>query len=431
MKYLVTCIIVFISSLLIGQEGVNNFYLKSRFSYGCESNTPSNVTKELSSYTASNDKLVFEKGDVYLPNWCLKRDESTKGLTAESLICLDSVAAFLLQHDSLVIEFKLHTKEAAKQFWSYRREDHWILKKAKDYLRTKGIPQHRVWFKAFSNTGGIYALKRPLYDPNRSWSGMVHRDYIELELSQVRTPKVSDEVFRESRAANKRREDWKKHAIDFKECLLSSNGDQMLLYKYTGNYSAFTWCPNGVAGDVIQVDLRGDSLYIAHNAGRDGNTLFPIQIDSLIEKYHLNKKVQDVSDFIQTRVDTSYVMGRKTVLDSVINHFDFGAIPSFIQVSLTHKDRLFYTHHMGFYHVPFEKDEVDDEHSYSYDPYYYGNVLEIYHRVYFDESSREYILFIEYELPINHYVYEHNVATRLMNMANWSMCLFIQELVYA
>ena len=93
----------------------------------------------------------FKVGDVYVSNPKILFDFSKWTIRAESHAHLDSIANFLLKHDSLVIEIGVHTDSRGSDKYSIRLDK----KRAEsimEYLINKGVDSERISARGYGKT---------------------------------------------------------------------------------------------------------------------------------------------------------------------------------------------------------------------------------------------------------------------------------------
>lgn len=93
----------------------------------------------------------FKVGDVYVSNPKILFDFAIWTISAESYSHLDSIADFLLKHDSLIVEIGIHTDSRASDNYSMRLDK----KRAEsimEYLMNQGIDSERLSAKGYGET---------------------------------------------------------------------------------------------------------------------------------------------------------------------------------------------------------------------------------------------------------------------------------------
>ena len=110
---------------------------------------------------AQNFKLAsnqFKAGDVYVSNPKILFDLAKWTISGVSQSHIDSIADFLLKHDSLVIEIGIHTDSRGSDEYSMRLDK----KRAEsimEYLINKGIDSERLSAKGYGETELIISDK--------------------------------------------------------------------------------------------------------------------------------------------------------------------------------------------------------------------------------------------------------------------------------
>lgn len=101
------------------------------------------------SFNLDSDPLKV--GDVYVSNPKIVFDLSKWSIRAESYPHLDSIADFLLKHDSLVVEIGIHTDTRGSDNYSMRLDTK-RAESIKEYLINKGIDSGRLYAKGYGET---------------------------------------------------------------------------------------------------------------------------------------------------------------------------------------------------------------------------------------------------------------------------------------
>ena len=108
-------------------------------------------------FNLNNNK--FKVGDVYVSNPKILFDLAKWTIIAESHSHLDSIAAFLLSHDSLIIEIGIHTDSRGSDKYSMRL-DKKRAESIREYLIKKGIDSERLSAKGYGETKLIISDKK-------------------------------------------------------------------------------------------------------------------------------------------------------------------------------------------------------------------------------------------------------------------------------